>query len=79
MQKRPELRTASSVFEAWSRATSTSSGSSESEVSAFVVAPLGPEPSRLVTTATPVAQLAISRRSSRASRVALTPRMVAHA
>ena len=40
---------------------------------AFVVAPRGPEPSRLVTTATPVAQLAISRRSSRASRVALTP------
>jgi hypothetical protein len=32
----------------------------------------------LVMTATPVAQFAISRRSSRASRVALTPRMVAH-
>ena len=39
----------------------------------------GPAPSVLVTTATPVAQLAISRRSSRASRVALTSRMVAHA
>ena len=72
MQKRPELRTASSVFEVWSRATSTSRGSSESDVSAFVVAPRGPESSRLVTTATPVAQLVISRRRPCASSVALT-------
>ena len=48
-------------------------GSSESDVSAFVVAPRGPESSRLVTTATPVGQLAISRRSSCASSVVVTP------
>ena len=73
-QKRPECRTASSVFEVRSSATSTSSGSSESEVSAFVVAPRGPVSPRLVITATPVAQWDISRRSSRGSIVVLTPR-----
>ena len=74
MQKRPDARTASSVFEPRSRQTSMSSGSSESDVSALVVAPRGPVSSRLVTTATPVAQWAIRRRSCSASRVALTPR-----
>jgi len=63
--KRPAERTASSVFELSPKHASRSSGSSDSDVTAFAVQPFGPSSSVwLVSTLTPVAQCAISRLTS---------------
>src|SRR5829696_2015161 len=53
--KRREPRTADSVREPLSKATSSSTGSSDSEATAFVVSPAGPSGPLQVTIATPVA------------------------
>jgi hypothetical protein len=50
------------VREPLSKQTSSSSGSSDSDVIAFVVSPAGPSGPRQVTTATPVAKLPMTWR-----------------
>jgi hypothetical protein len=52
--KRRASRTTGSVREALSKQTSSSTGSSDSEVTAFVVMPAGPRDPLAVTIATPV-------------------------
>jgi len=54
--KRPAARTTGSVRDVLSKQTTTSSGCSESELTAFVVSPAGPSGPRAVTTQTPVAR-----------------------
>ena len=55
-------RTAGSVREELSKQTSSSSGSSETDVIAFVVRPVGPSGPLHVTIATPVAKLPMTCR-----------------
>jgi hypothetical protein len=60
--KRPLARTAGNVRDRLSKQTSSSSGSSESDVIAFVVRPAGPSGPLHVTIATPVAKLPMMSR-----------------
>ena len=54
--KRRDARTTSSVRERPSKQTSSRRGSSDSDVTAFVVSPAGPPGPIAVTTVTPVAK-----------------------
>ena len=64
MPKRPVARIAASVRDPTSSEASISGGSSESEATAFAVAPSGPSGEAAVTTVTPVGRDAIALRNS---------------
>ena len=62
-EKRPASRTAGSVRDVLSKQTSSSGGSSDTEVMALVVRPEGPSGPAHATTATPVAKWPMTSRN----------------
>jgi hypothetical protein len=76
--KRPASRTIGSVLASFSKQTSASSGSSDSEHSALAVIPPSPAGPALVITATPVAKRPNTSRNSSGSTVdAIAARYIA--